>query len=268
MPRLDMGELATNIQFEASNFIPHSIDAVRLDFHVLGASGKNQLDVLVVAVKNEIIESYLQAFQMLGLETAIVDVDYFALQNVFELSYPEYRDETVALINMGNRYSSINICRSGESLFTGDIAVGGKIFTDAIEGALDLSAEDAEKAKLGQLKDKVEESSLQEVIDANIEKVASEFNRQLSFFWNASGAEEGIDRVFISGGASRLQGILDELSEKTGLPCEALDPFKNIDLGDAVDDAYARDISAQMAIGVGLAMRHRGDKVIPDFMEE
>ena len=58
MPKTNLTELASNIQFEAGNFIPHNIEAVKLDYHLVGESGKNQYDVLVVAVKNEIVESF------------------------------------------------------------------------------------------------------------------------------------------------------------------------------------------------------------------
>ena len=257
--KADPKELAQNIQFEAGSFIPHNIDEVKLDYHIIGDAGKGKLDVLVVAVKNEIIDSFTECLSMCGLEPAVIDVDCYALQNMFELGYAEQLPQTVALINIGARYSSINICRGGKSLFTGDISLGGKVFTDAIAQELNVSAADAELLKRG----KGAPPSLQltkEVIDKNVEYVASELNRQLSFFWNASGAEDGIERILVSGGGSQVLGLIDELREKTGLQCEFLDPFRGIEIGSSVDAQQVKDTAALMSICVGMGIRQPGDR--------
>ena len=259
MANMDQEELANNIQFEASNFIPHSIDDVQLDYHLIGDTSGKQLDILVVAVKNEIIDSFIEALALAGLEAAVVDVDYFALQNVFETNYPELKDETVALINMGSRYSSINICRGGESLFTGDISIGGSLFTEAIQTEMGVSEEDAEQLKTDGAEGE-DQGTVKDIIDRNIEYAASEFNRQLSFFWNASGAEDGIDRIMLTGGGSLIEGLREELSEKTGLECESLDPFKAIECDEDFDSAYLKEISPLMSVSVGLGIRQPGDK--------
>ena len=261
MQKMAPAELAANIQFEASNFIPHNIDAVRLDYHILGESGKNQLDVLVVAVKNEIIDSFLGTLSLAGLETAVVDVDHFAVQNMFELGYPEDISKTAALINMGARYASINIVRAGESLFTGDIPVGGKLFTDALMNELAINAETAEKLKRSAQEDP-QYPQAKEVVDKNVEYVASEFNRQLSFFWNASGAEEGIDKIVLCGGGALVPGLAQELAEKTGIECILADPLRGLSVGGGFDPQYLKEVGPLMGVCVGMAMRQPGDRVV------
>ena len=265
MPKMKPAELASSVYFEAGNFIPQNIDAIKIDFHVIGEAGKSQLDVLVVAVKDEILDSYLNCLALSGLETAVADVDYFALQNVFELGYPEYFNQTVALINIGARYSSINICRAGESLFTGDISVGGKLFSDAIAEGMGMQPAEAEQLKKNPKAGNPNLDLYQDIIDRNVEYAASEFNRQLSFFWNASGAEEGIDRVMLCGGGALIPGLVEELSEKTGLECAQLDPLKGVDCEEGFDQAYLKQIAPLMGIAVGLGLRQPGDKEIPDY---
>jgi len=272
MPKVPPNELKSNIFFEAGNFIPHNIDAVKLDFHVIGESGKNQLDVLVVAVKNEIIDSFTDCLALAGLETAVVDVDGFALQNAFEFSHPELLDQTVALVNVGARYTTINICKGGESLFTGDISMGGKLFTDAIAEVLSIPANEAEeiKKKLGGAKTQASsvqsilDDSVQDIVERNIEYMSSEFNRQLSFFWNASGADEGIAAIALTGGGSRIPGLLEELKEKSGIECMRLEPFRNLDRSEEIDEKLIEDLAPCMSICMGLGLRQAGDKVLPD----
>lgn len=200
VPKMDISELGSHIQLRRVIRSPYSIDAVKLDYHIIRETSKG-LEVLVVAVKNEVVDSFLETLMLAGLDTAVVDVDYFAMQNAFEMAYPDQISKTVALINMGARYSSINICRGGDSLFTGDIAVGGKLFTEALMNELGLDLAKAEQAKRGG-----GHPGVDDIIDRNLEYIASEFNRQLSFFWNASGADEGIDRIMLAGGGSLANG--------------------------------------------------------------
>jgi type IV pilus assembly protein PilM len=266
MDRMSMDDIASNIHLEAGGFLPQNINDVELDFHILGESGK-QLDVLVVAVKKEILDGYLEALSLAGLEAAVADVDYFALQNCFELNYPELLDKTVALINIGTRYSSINICRRGESLYMGDISIGGRLFTDALMEQLSMTAEQAEQAKRAHPTRNDPESGIKEVIEKNVEYVAGEFNRQLRYFWGASGAEEGIDKIILSGGGSQIAGLKDEISESTGIESEYLNPLKVIEVPSGFDATYVKDISASVGVALGLAVREPGDKIIPEFME-
>ena len=263
VPRMSLKELDANIQFEAGNFIPHNINAVRLDYHIVGDGGKNQLDVLVAAVKNEIIDSFLNAVEMAGIGVAIADVDTFAMQNMFEHNYPELTAKTIALVNMGQRYSSINICKGGDSLFCGDVAIGGKVFTDSLAEVFSLSSEDAERLKvLGDKTNPLYDAAV-DIMHKNVEQVAAEFNRQLSFFWNASGSDEGIDHIFLTGGGSCAPGLLEELSDKTGIECELMDPFRAIEVPASFDAAYIKSLSPFIGVAVGLALREPGDRMAP-----
>lgn len=266
MPKMPRAELSASIQLEAQSFIPHNVNAVKIDYHILGEKGRNHLDLLVVAVKNEIVDSFIECIALAGLEVAVVDVDYFALQNCFELGYPELVSTTTALLDVGARYSSINICKNGQSLFTGDLSIGGKLFTDALVQELGVSAEDAEKIKRGQPLADVDTAGVLEVFDKKVEFAASELNRQLSLFWNASGAEEGIERIMITGGGALVPGLVEEIAEKTGIECELLDPFKGVRVSSAIDRAYLEELKPTMAVSVGMGIRQPGDKIVPDHL--
>jgi len=270
MPAAGGTELRTTVQYEAANFIPHNIEAVKLDYHIVGEAQKNQLDVLVAAAKNEVVDSYLECIGMAGLEIAVVDVDYFALQNMFELCYPEFLEKTVALINIGARYSAINICRQGQALFTGDISLGGKALNDALMQGLGISFAESEKLKisLGRKTPAAENLSLDaacEILDKHVEYAASEFNRQLSFFWNACGAEGGIDQIMLCGGGSLLPELPAELSGKSGIECLVLDPLRGLDCRVGFDRLFLAEMAPFMGVAVGLALRHPGDKVMPEI---
>ncbi|MGH7965667.1 MAG: type IV pilus assembly protein PilM [Candidatus Binatia bacterium] len=149
-PAQNPRELEETILFEAANFIPESLENVNLDYQVLNKNpGTNSVEVLLVAVRKNVVNSYVAAISAAGLVPVVVDVDYFALENMFEVNYPLTSDEeTIALINIGARYTSINILRGKQSVFTSDVSVGGQQLTEALVRELGLSHEQAEVTKI------------------------------------------------------------------------------------------------------------------------
>lgn len=249
-----------NIQFEAANYIPHKIEAVHLDYQVMPSMTPGSSDLVLVAAKNEVVLSFVDAIEQAGLEPAIADVDYFAMENAFELNYPESKQQTIALIDIGSKYSGVNIVQDGVSLFTGDVGVGGRLFTDALCESLSMQVKQAEDAKIGKIPEGFDVALVAESIDRTTEHVVAELQRQLSFFWNASGTERPIDAIYLAGGASSLKGFIDELRAKTGITVERLDPFRKLNTRGRFDPAYLREIDSLMVVCVGLSLRSFGDK--------
>ena len=143
--------------------------------------------------------------------------------------------------------------------------MGGRLFTDSLIAELGVNFETAESLKrVKGIKDS-EHPQAQEIIDKNIEYVASEFNRQLSFFWNASGAEEGIEKIVLCGGGALVPGLIEELSEKTGIECSFADPLKGIAIGEGIDAQYLKELAPMMGVCIGMAIRQPGDRpILPD----
>jgi len=249
-----------NIHFEAANYIPHKIEAVHLDYQILPGSNPGSSDLVLVAVKNEIILSFVDALEQAGLEPAIADVDYFAVENAFEVNHPELRLKTVALVDVGSRYSGVNIVQNGKSLFTGDIGVGGRLYTDALCESLNMQVKQAEDSKSGKIPDGFDRALVTESIERTTEHVTSEIHRQLGFFWNAANTDKPLEAIYLSGGGSLTAGFDEELKSKTGIPVERVESFRNIDTKAGFDPEYLEEIEPQMITCVGLGLRQFGDK--------
>lgn len=249
-------ELDENILFEAANYIPHTIDAVDLDYQVLRAV-PGGVEVLLVAVKNEIVASYLRTLKKAGLEPVIADIDYFALENMFAANYPEEIAKTVALIDVGARSSSISIVQGGLSLFAGDVNVGGRLYTDALCDRCSLTPERAEAIKCGRAD---AEALLQAgpVLATTTEFLLSELHRQLGFFWSAAGTEKPIEEIFLCGGASQSQGLQAGLAARTGLRCRSLECLRSVEEDSC--QGVEPTLLPSLAISMGLASRRIGDK--------
>ncbi len=259
LPSQSPNELENSVLFEAGNFIPENLENVNLDYMVTDVLEKErQFEVLLVAVKRDIINSYTNTLQLAGLEPVVVDVDYFALENMYEISYPPSESHVVALVNVGARYSCMNILRGGRSTFTGDVPVGGKEFNDALVRNLGVSAAEAETIKLGTHPahplDQVEP-----VLQPVKEFLAEEIHRALSFFWTAA-TDEQISTIFLSGGTARVPGLVSLLSERLEVPVHIVNPLTNVTFASGVDRSALEKDAPSYAIAVGLGVRRPGDK--------
>lgn len=256
----NLKQLQDAMTFEAQNYIPHNLDAVRLDYQVVQTKSNGTMDVLLVAVKTDIISGYTQAIELAGLEPVIADVDAFALANMFIISYPECNNQTISLVDIGAKFTSVTLISNGDVLISGDASVGSRLYTDALCETLSLSAAEADQAKIGQIKEGVDAGQVQEIIERTTEHISSEIQRQIGFLWSASGTDNTIDAVYYSGGGAMTKGLGQALAKKVNVKCEIIDAMRAVQIPDQFDPEFLKEISSAVAISLGLALRRKGDK--------
>jgi len=249
-PVQDTKDLEETILFEAGNFIPESLDNVNLDYQVLDPDP---------AVRKDVLNGYVTAISEAGLIPVVVDVDYFALENMFEANYTPGPEEVVALINIGARYSSINIMKGKRSMFTGDVPVGGRQCTDLLARELGLNSDKAEELKIKGGKEGAEGAAFEKIITAASEQLLDEVQRALSFFWVGS-AEEQVSTVYLSGGSAQLPGLAQAMSKRLQIPVEVSNPFRQLTISRHADEQFIQQHASALAVSVGLATRRPGDK--------
>ena len=262
VPQMTAEQLAANIRNEAEHHIPFGRDDVEIDYHVTNpSSASGQTELLLVAAKKEVVADYVQVVRDAGLSPLVVDVAAFAGQNGFEHNYPLDPRETVVLINIGAAISNINIVRSGVSLFTRDVTIGGNAFTEEIQKQLGLSPDEAEAYKIGgnQSEDGVVPQEVLRVMDGVSEVMAGEFQRSIDFFL-ATTAEANVTRVMLAGGCSKISSLHRAIERRSRLTVEVVDAWRRIEIDPSLDRAYLGAHSPEALIGVGLAMRAGGDK--------
>jgi len=262
LPVMTENELAESIYWEAEQYIPFDIQDVNLDYQILdpgtGPNSRGSMDVLLVAAKKEKIADYTNVIAQSGRAPVIVDVDAFALQNAFEVNYGLETGRIVVLLNAGASAININILQGDQSVFTRDISMGGNAYTEAVQKELDLSFEAAEQLKKGIPVDGATFEEAQPVLHAVTENVLLEIQKTFDFF-KASASTDQIDRIMLSGGASRVDGFHQMVQERFNAPVEEFDPFRAVTwdekkLGDA------STMAATAAVAVGLALRKASDR--------
>lgn len=253
-------ELAESIKWEAEQYIPFSIDDVNVDFQKLGAgANEGQADVLLVAVKKDKINDYLNLVKEAGLEPVVMDVDAFALANMYELNY-DVEAGTTALLNIGASVMNINILKDGMSIFTRDITVGGNRYTEALQRDFGLTYEDAEKVKRGEEVEGADKEQIAAVMLTVTDDIVFETQRSFEFFMSTTGSGK-VSRVMVSGGCARIGNFISTLSERLEIPVEVINPFKNIRIDPKrFDTALIEESAPLCAVAVGIAIRRPGDR--------
>ncbi len=264
LPVMTEAELGESVYWEAEQYIPFDIQDVNLDYQILdagrGADSKGTMEVLLVAAKKEKIADYMGVISQAGRVPVVVDVDAFALQNAYETNYGLEPQAVVVLLNAGASAINVNILNGEQSVFTRDISSGGNAYTEAVQKELNVPFESAEALKKGQAIDGVSFDDVKPVLHAMTENVLLEIQKTFDFF-KATASSDRIDRIVVSGGASRVDGFATALEERFGAPVEAFDPFRKIAIEPSrlgIGDPEA--IAPTTAVAVGLALRKAGDR--------
>ena len=165
----------------------------------------------------------------------------------------------VVLLNAGASAININILQGDQSVFTRDISMGGNAYTEAVQKELDLPFESAEQLKKGVPVDGATFEEAQPVLHAVTENVLLEIQKTFDFF-KASASTDQIDRIMLSGGASRVDGFREMVQERFNAPVEEFDPFRAVAWDAKKLGGNAGEMAATAAVAVGLALRKVGDR--------
>jgi type IV pilus assembly protein PilM len=255
LPEMSEDELYESIKFEAEQYIPFDIDDVDLDFQILGPKEEpGQMDVILVAVKKDIVNEYLSVVKEAGLNCQIVDVNSFALENIYEINYEIEPEKNVALVNIGANTINMNILKGGISVFTRDSAVGSNLHTEVLQREFNLAYEVAERLKRGEPVENVTPQDAFSVMELASEEIISEVNRSLEYF------HEDIHEIVLSGGCALIRDFPNLLAEKIRVETKLMQPFKNIKIPKHLDLAYIQEMAPMAAVATGLALRRPGDR--------
>lgn len=261
LPAVPAEELAESIQWEAEQYIPFDINDVRLDYVVLaeGEPGRDNMEVLLVAVKRDKVNDYVSVISQTGKQAVLVDVDAFAVQNAYEVSYDLDPLKVVALVNMGASVTNINILARGQTVFWRDISFGGNQFTEALQREFNLAFDQAERLKRGESVDRFGPGDARPVLDGVSTEMAGEIQKTFDFF-AATSSEGPVDELVLSGGCALTPNLEQVLRERFGVPTELLNPLRRIQYKESDFNAeWLRTIAPMLAVAVGLAVRKVGD---------
>lgn len=269
VPLMSDEEWAESMDWHAEEHIPFDIADVLLDTHLLSRSEDSQRFLLAVC-RREIAEQLKQVIKAAGKQFAIMDLEVLALANCYIYNYEPENDSLVALFDIGMGSSLINLMQGRRSVFARDISLGGEQYTGLLQNKLGLSREQAEEAKRtkgqevgihGAAISGVVEAlsmalSIEEVGNSYLEVLVNEVQKTFDFYRASSDDPVSVQKILLSGGGSKLNGLAELLSGKFEIPVERLDPFKRIKYDErSFSREQVKEVSPEMAVAVGLALR-------------
>ena len=254
---LSDAELEVQVEAEANQYIPFSLDEVSLDFCVIGpsANSSGDVEVMIAASRREKVQDRQGLAEAAGLKPVILDVESYASRlaasRLIEALPDGGAGSLVALFEVGALTTSMQVLRDNELLYERDQAFGGAQLTQLIVRQYGFSLEEAEqKKRSGELPEDYEAA----VLRPFVESTAQEISRALQFFFTST-PHHRVDRVMLAGGSSSLPGLTRAVTQHSTFECTLLNPFEGMELGRGVRRAKMSREAPSYLTSCGLAMR-------------
>jgi len=250
-------DLEVQVEAEANQYIPFSLDEVSLDFCVVGPSSTSagDVEVLIAASRKEKVQDRQGLAEAAGLKPVIVDVDSYASRvaasRLIQALPNQGVDTMVALFEVGAFTTSMQVIKNDDVLYDRDQAFGGAQLTQLIVRQYGFSPEEAEtKKRNGDLPEDYASGVLKPFVDS----MAQEIARALQFFFTST-PHNKVDYVMLAGGSAALPGLTDAVTMQTSFSCNLANPFEGMEVGEAVREKKMRREAPSYLTSCGLAMR-------------
>ena len=251
LPNMNDEELKKAMAFELEDHIPFKASEVYMDYTILGEEpkSKNRMRVFLVATKKEAVENKLKLVRESGLQAKAVTTDALVLKNAFYFNYPSKEKANIAVLNIGEKFTNLIICREGVPYFVRDTHFGGEVITSLLQTKAGLDKAKAEELKCN-LKDASED--VIRTVKAAFATLLNEIFISIDFYENLT--EQRINEVYLCGGSAKLFGLKEFLSGYLGIEIIDLDSFKNLGFSSRLSKDVIAKLSAYMTVAVGLAL--------------
>ncbi len=250
-------EMELQVESEANQYIPFSLDEVSLDFCVIGPSATSvgDVEVLIAASRKDRVQDRQGLAEAAGLKPVVLDIEShasrLAMGRIVTALPNEGKDALVALFEIGADTTSLQVLRDDEMLYDRDQAFGGSQLTQLISRQYGFSFEEAEAKKLANdLPDDYESAILAPFVDS----LSQEIGRALQYFFTST-PHHKVHYVMLAGGTATLPGLKDRVTELTGFASQVVNPFDRMKLGSAVRESSLRREAPSYLTACGLAMR-------------
>jgi type IV pilus assembly protein PilM len=263
LPPVDAGKVTQIIQYEAQQNVPFPLAEVVWDYQILGSSAGGELEVLLVAIKSDVVEGLFRVAAEAKLRLQLCDVSPAALCNAFRYNYGDLPDCTM-LLDIGAKTSNLLFFENGK-VFSRSISLGANSITQDFAHEGKLKFEVAEQIKIAEgfvsLGGAYEEP--ENPNQAAIAKIARQFmtklhiqvNQTIQFYRGQQGGSAP-QRLFLSGGASIMPYTAQFFAEKLNVPVEYFNPFRNVQIDPAVNLEELARVAHSLGEVVGLGLRN------------
>jgi type IV pilus assembly protein PilM len=251
-------DMEMQVEAEANQYIPFSLDEVNIDFQELGPAPSNpeqEVEVLIAASRKEKIEDRVAAAEGAGLKVVVMDVETYATEAAYSLVASQLpnggKDQAVMIVDIGALMMHINVLHDNQSIYIREQTFGGGQLTQEIQRRFGLSPEEAEIAKRkGGLPDSYEA----EVLQPFVQSLALEVARAVQFF-TSSTQYNHVDHIVLAGGCASIPGVDVVVQERTQVNTVLANPFHGMTINPRIKQQQLVADASSLMIACGLALR-------------
>lgn len=266
LPSVGEEQVDQIVGFEAQQNVPYPIDEVVWDYQLVDSGDASQVEVVIVAVKADLLDDINDSVEQTGLKTTLVDVAPMALYNAFRYNYSDVQGCSL-IIDIGSRTTNL-IFIEPHKVFSRSIPNGGSTITGQIAKEFSEAFQEAEERKkrdgfvsLGGAyaePDDPDVARVSKMIRNSMTRLHAEIARSIGFFRSQQGGHQP-ERVFLSGGSATLPYMREFFQEKFQLPVEFFNPLRNVAVGSGLNIEEIGRNAHRMGELVGLALRGTSD---------
>jgi len=266
LPSVAEEQVEQIVAFEAQQNVPFPIDEVVWDYQLVTSPEPGKLEVVLVAIKADLLEELNTAVEDAGFRTEVVDVAPMALYNAFRYNYSDLTGCSL-LIDIGARTTNLLFVEA-KKVFSRSIPIGGNTITAAIVKDFNepfTAAEERKKRQgfvsLGGTYAEPQDPEIARVsklVRNTMTRLHAEITRSISFYRSQQGGSQP-ERVFLCGGAVAMPYMREFFSEKLALPIEFINPLRNVAVGKGIDVSEIVRDSHLLGELVGLGLRRGSD---------
>src|SRR5436309_8822882 len=259
LPALDAEKVDKIIAFEAQQNVPFPLDQVVWDYQLVGGGMGEQIQVVIVAIKRDLLDEINNTVEETGLRTRIVGVASMGLYNAFCYNYTNLNGCSL-LVDLGARTTNVLFIESGR-IFSRSLPIGSSAITAAIAKEFGESFAAAETRKnrdafvaLGGAAEPGDPNigRLSKIVRSTMTRLHAELMRSVTYY-RAQQQGDRPARIFLCGGGAGMPNMREFFQEKFELPVEFFNPLQNVSVSGSVPQA-ARSAHLLGEL-VGLALR-------------
>jgi type IV pilus assembly protein PilM len=265
LPPVDTTKVTQIIEYEAQQNVPFPLEEVVWDYQILGATPTGELEVLLVAIKSDIVEGLFRVAETTGLAMQLVDVSPAALCNAFRYSYGDLEGCTM-LLDIGAKTSNLLFFEKG-NVYSRGINIGANSITQDFAKEARVSMDEAERIKIEdgfvslggayEEPDNPHAAAISKIARQVMTRLHIQVNQTLQFYRGQQGGSAP-QRLFLSGGAAIMPYTAQFFAEKLNLPegVDYFNPLKNVQIDPGLNLEELAKVAHSMGEVVGLGLRN------------
>src|SRR6266542_3837102 len=263
LPPVDTSKVTQIIQYEAQQNVPFPLEEVVWDYQILGTTPTGELEVLLVAIKADVVEGRFRTAEAAGLRVQLVDVSPAALCNAFRYNYGDL-DGCTMLLDVGAKTSNLLFFEKGK-VYSRGINIGANSITQDFAAESNLKFAEAERLKIEQgfvslggayeEPDNPQQAAISKIARQVMTRLHIQVNQTIQFYRGQQGGSAP-QRLFLAGGASIMPYTAQFFAEKLNLAVEYFNPFRNIQIDGSIDLEELAKVAHSFGEVVGLGLRN------------